>query len=410
MLFYEIKLAISLLLLIYQWYKLGFLDTYLHYLLERELSRLSCLPVEVESLKFQIVQGQCVAWIVGLQLKAPAVEIDNRWELEHIVTVDMIEIQFPFFSSTFLYLLSFTELAVVDKITVFGLRAYVEGYRGVAGELTFNVNLIGKRSSDGLEKGNYIEEIASNFGLDSADVIEDYFEASSGHLLSYSFWTGESKRHKSGEEISSKSNRRKSGVKDADEHSGFYHAAKVKLAHVYEKTKQTISEGISERIDALHVHLCGPEPVHFPGEFRFVCNHLYYEQIEIHMCRALPPQLRYLEQRPLVVSNLSLYNLGKSSTNTMADSISSYWETNDGTSSQRKSFGQQQLSSRRDSLDGNYGSTSDSYSNSTEFWNEFDIYNDGMDIRIFKYRFERKMLHALCTQNAGKICEEEKKK
>lgn len=387
MFFFELRLGLSAFLLIYEWYILGFLDSYLHYLLEKELSRLSCLPITIEKLHVQMEGGVGFAWIVGLQMKAPPVEEDERWELEHMITVELVEIKFPIFTSLFSYILSFGELAVLDNISVYGLKAFVEGYRNGEDEVSFNVNLIGKRRFTTKDGYFNIEEISINKGLENVVVLEDYFSYHLSADVPSSSLKGTAKRN------SGPTNNKCNNFHDYSESNKFYYSAKSKFANVYEKTKHTITESISDRINALHVHLCGPEPLHFPGEFRFICNYLYYDVIEIHMCRALPIQLRHLEQKPLVVQNMSLVEIGIPRIMMQSFNDNNDWK-----------WGLQEFTSKIDS-NLNLLPCSFNFSNHSLalFWDNLDLYEDGMDIRIFKYRFERKMLHALCKQNAGNL-------
>ncbi|RYY74634.1 hypothetical protein EON63_19600, partial [archaeon] len=116
--------------------------------------------------------------------------------------------------------------------------------------------------------------------------------------------------------------------------TGFYNTTKRKLNSLIDKTKQSIDYGIRERLKNLHAKISGPEPspaegeymytpytIHpipytlhhlppSPGDVRFIVDLLVFDLIEVHLLRALPPQLRHLEARPLVILKLQFDHVG----------------------------------------------------------------------------------------------------
>lgn len=65
---------------------MGILDIYLHYMTVKELQRVVKLPVEIDSVTCSL-SGE--ALIKGVHLYAPPIDIDSRWELDHIMTGTM---------------------------------------------------------------------------------------------------------------------------------------------------------------------------------------------------------------------------------------------------------------------------------------------------------------------------------
>jgi hypothetical protein len=151
MFFWEIRLLFSTFLLFYLWYGMGLFDYFLHQILVHELQKVVKLPVKVDAVTC-FVSG--IAIIKGIQISSPNINEDSRWELTHIVTIDLVQVKFPFFVSLFFFCFSNGELVIVDSVSVHGVRFYVEGYRslvksahGFDEELViYNVALIGKSS------------------------------------------------------------------------------------------------------------------------------------------------------------------------------------------------------------------------------------------------------------------------
>eukprot|EP01031_Cornospumella_fuschlensis_P029890 gene29890-36088_t len=92
--------------------------------------------------------------------------------------------------------------------------------------------------------------------------------------------------------------------------TGFYNTTKKKLNSLIDKTKQSIDYGIRERLKNLHAKISGPEPSPAEGDVRFIVDLLVFDLIEVHLLRALPPQLRHLEARPLVILELQFDHVG----------------------------------------------------------------------------------------------------
>ncbi len=427
MFWFELRIGLSAALLLTQWYYIGWVQDFLHFIAVCELSRLARLPAEIEKVDFFFNDFHtCSAIAHGVQVKAPPLSTDDRWELEQIVTVDAVHTSFPLIESLFLYLFSFGGLAVVHSVHIYGLRVNVEGHRDWDDMVSFNVSLIGKRTKkskndDSLADG--IEEQAKDMGMASAVLIENFYggkdfsEPSSNKsirtpsrkMVDASHHHQASPEHEHGDGILNRISERlslwKEGAKALNEtvveSGGIINATKAKLSDVYQKTKHSIEESIQDRIDALHVHLSGPEPIP-SSDFRFVCDHLFYDRVEIHMLRALPPQIRHLESKPLIVERLEFFNLGRGSCNELVRT-KHHAKHHSRTSSEISMMSPVQISSRDQHSE---RLTTDVTQKHTRPDNGsfmgIDLYEGGLDFRIFKYYFERRMLYALCKYNASK--------
>eukprot|EP00981_Chlorochromonas_danica_P007515 scaffold1767_cov178-Ochromonas_danica.AAC.20 len=92
---------------------------------------------------------------------------------------------------------------------------------------------------------------------------------------------------------------------------GFYQATKKKISNIYQHTKQSIELSVKEHIKAIHCKLCGQEPTTcLAGEPRLICEKMVFDVIEVHMLRALPVQIRHLEDKPLTVRQIEFDHLG----------------------------------------------------------------------------------------------------
>eukprot|EP01040_Poterioochromonas_malhamensis_P003834 gene3834-4096_t len=241
---------------------------------------------------------------------------------------------------------------------------------------------------------------------------------------------------------------------EVQESGGIYNATKQRIAHVYEKTKQSIDVTIADKINQLHVYLCGYEPLPTARMPRLICYHVAFRQLEIHLLRALPLQLRHLESKPLLVERLDFYDVGfdnlthiplptpKTSENpntTQPQSqphsppskpIDSSQSNADVADSSKSLHHLNHLLARMNIPSNSHGSGDASkrsslrsvsirYTPGTEV-NEvaveeedhllhlldlfsIDIWRSGMDAMIFKYHFERKILHKLFKSNAGRV-------
>jgi len=153
MLFWEFRIFVSLLLLLYLWYFIGFVDQALKYIIVCDLKRILGLPVSIDnvelSLKVEDINGsesfhlifsqlishcsfpslKATVYIRGLKVKSPPVEVDDRWDTENIIAVSLITVRFLFFKSLYLYIVSFTELIFVESVRVTNMRMNVEGHR-----------------------------------------------------------------------------------------------------------------------------------------------------------------------------------------------------------------------------------------------------------------------------------------
>lgn len=433
----ELRMTVSLMLLVVQWYYIGWITDFLHFIAVCELSRLARLPAEIEKVDFFFNDfHSCSAIAHGVQVKAPPLEVDDRWELEQIITVDAVHISFPLIESVFLYTLSFGGLAVVHSVHFYGLRVNVEGYRDWNDSLSFNVSLIGKRTKkskidDSLADG--IEEQAVDMGMETSVVIENYYggvkvvtsREDTARKRGYSTPTKPIQPQKTDNssiqihpspsegffsKISEHITILKEGAKALNEtvleSGGILNATKAKISDVYQKTKHSIEESIHDKIDALHVHLSGPEPKQASSDFRFVCDHLFYDRVEIHMYRALPPQIRHLESKPLIIDRLEFFNLGRGSSNELIRTRG-HLKRHSQTVAELSIMtpGGIQIQSR-DQHDKSSGSNIQVVKQQNKPGNDsflnIDLYEGGLDFRVFKYYFERRMLYALCKYNAGK--------
>jgi hypothetical protein len=142
MFFYEMRLAFSIYLLFRLWYHMRLIDYFLSNMLSTIGSRILKLPVYAEQVLFFFPS---TVHVHRLHIKPPPVDIDSRWEWEDIVTIDMIDVKFNFWSALCLYLLSYGELHYLESVYVHGLRFYVEGHR-VGEDISYNVSLLGGES------------------------------------------------------------------------------------------------------------------------------------------------------------------------------------------------------------------------------------------------------------------------
>lgn len=398
MVFYEIRVLVSTSILIYQWYLLGIFDNYLHYLACKELRKIAKLPVSIDKV---IVKLEGHAYIYGIKVKVPPIEEDSRWDLEYIVTVDLIKVDFPFFIAFAFFQLSFQELAIMRRVEVHGLRIYLEGFHreilnqehGCAAmdvegspsihyqssdatqsqkrgkhnssiplppqNTIYNITLIGKippkpdstiNSTQVSQK--YPEQLKSNpidlkyefsvrnLGMETVEIIEDYFVNASGTNdiqsdLDMDFSCSYKERSSSTNNINTNQNpndhhtslslkllhfkenlsQKYHEIKEIiHENGGIYNATKSSLHQFYSRTKHSIEEKIQDKIyDKLyeiHKNVSGEEPFRLPGELRVLCDEIIYYHIEIYLLRILPISLRYLEDKPLIVENLHFQNVG----------------------------------------------------------------------------------------------------
>lgn len=145
MFFYEIRLAMSIGVLCYQWYHMDVLNIYLTQMTQRVMSKLAKVPVTVDKVAYYFPN---TVHIYNFRIKPPPPDVDNRWEWEDIITVDLVDVKFHLLLASLFYLVSFDELYVLESISVHGLRFFVEGHKGLNDEQTiFNMNLLGGKET-----------------------------------------------------------------------------------------------------------------------------------------------------------------------------------------------------------------------------------------------------------------------
>lgn len=411
MFFYELRLSFSICLLCVLWYRMGLLDWYLCSMLERVGSRILKVPV-TGSVTFYFPNA---VMITNIRVKPPPPEVDSRWEWEDIVTVDLVNVKFNCFLSAAVYLFSYGELAVAESICVHGLRFFVEGHRPAPSEdMTFNVTLLGGAKRNKQEPA--AAEGAATVFTKMECVEEEYFAEPAAPAPALTPSTGSSLLSNGKASIASyvkSSAKALRQFNDSVSEAGLVGATRRKLTHLYHHTKASIELSLRERIKALHIKLSGAEPAHAEGEQRFICDLLVFDDIEVHMLRALPIHIRHLEQQPLTVRRLQFDHLGyegltvahRSSTPfpcpEHAQEEVSYSDITDGLivakDKSSKSSKEPVPSAEACSLP-----IAEQQLQQLDAWS-IDLYASGLDVMIFKHRFEQQMMLALCQGNAGRL-------
>lgn len=445
LLFYEVKLAFTLAILLYLWYMMGLLNFVVKLLCIAEMQRVTRLPIEIDTL---IVDLSGSAIITGIKVMPPPIVDDSRWELAHIISIDFIRVHFPFFPAFLFFFLSWGELVILDDISIHGLRFYIEGYRESDGKLSFNVNLIGKRKTeDPLPDG--IDQLTTLYGLDTVILHENYF---SGTIIT------PSNRHNQKVDFSQPKTEKNVKTENSLQTESFpqeqpslrnwaskmFSYAETEIGHhgglfnaAIHRAKRAVDRKIHEKIASLHIHLVGEEPKKTVRGMRIISRHVHYDYIEINLVRALPISLRRLERKPLIVEKLDFTCLGfehvpltpllpvtRVNPITQANPViqsnpvsrASYISRSNSLSQEKPHF-----FSSFSSTSHHNTQTENETENHVEVQPEpqqqqqqfpqrrhidylnLPVNTAGLDARIFKYWFERKLLFALYKSNASRL-------
>ena len=138
-----------------------------------------------------------------------------------------------------------------------------------------------------------------------------------------------------------------------------------------------------------------------------ICGTISFMNIDIFMKRALPIQLRHLEQKPLRVSHLRMQDIGLSAvsgvgccpTSSSSNSVvaSSVPAVAAGSSTQSPND-----TASKEAMVALESAWAAHAVRSTSV-RTVDVYNAGVDVNVIKYRFERLLLISLYHCNAGRL-------
>lgn len=119
MFIFELKILVSFALLLILWYKLRFIDALIKYLVVLDIKRVAKLPVTIENVVFS-VSGYCI--LENVRVHRPPPEVDDRWQVDTMVSASCIYIEFPLLISLWFQLMSAQQLMVYDSIQVTGRK------------------------------------------------------------------------------------------------------------------------------------------------------------------------------------------------------------------------------------------------------------------------------------------------
>lgn len=311
-----------MLLLMWLWLEMGLFQPFLKWMCITEMRKVLRVPITIDALSVHIESlERGVVTIHGLRVKPPPVNIDDRWELDDIVVVNSIRVVVPLVSSLFLYACSLGRLFLMDEVVVHGVHIFIEGFREHSDKISFNISVLGKKMEEPLPVG--VEFLVVKADMDVA-IDEEYFSpsrfplAEDLHPASHSTRLArksdkvkehEDHRHSHGSPAVLTDSVKKCHPK-VDKHEGIIHATKEKLHNLYEHAKHSVQERIFEKLNQLHEYVQGPEPQPVTFGERFVCRRVVFDGIEINLVRALPYRLRHLERKPLCVDVLEFSFLG----------------------------------------------------------------------------------------------------
>lgn len=143
MLFYEIRLLISISIIILFLEKSRILDSLLKIFLQWYIGYLFHLPIRINTCYINLYNG--IFQMSGFQILVPDKSIDNRWYHECILEISFIDIKFCLFNSLISFILTFGYLVYVKNITIDSMKIFIEGYEDpVTGDFSINMDLIGK--------------------------------------------------------------------------------------------------------------------------------------------------------------------------------------------------------------------------------------------------------------------------
>ena len=143
MLFYEIRVLISLFVIILFLEKSRMLDSLLKLFLQWYIGYLLKLPIRINACYVNLSNG--IFQMSGFQILAPDKTIDPRWYHECILEISFLDVRFYLFDSILSFILTFGYQAYVKNITVDSMKIFIEGYEDpVTGNLSVNMDLIGK--------------------------------------------------------------------------------------------------------------------------------------------------------------------------------------------------------------------------------------------------------------------------
>lgn len=312
-----------MLLLLWMWLEMGLLQPVLKWMCITEMRKVLRVPITIETLSVHIESiERGIIVISGLRVKPPPVSIDDRWELDDIVFVNSIRVVVPLFSSLFLYVCSLGRLFLMDEVVVDGVHIFIEGFREHNDKISFNISVLGKKMEEPLPAD--VEFLVVKADMDVA-IDDEYFSPSRFPVSSdfQSFSSNSSRLAKKSEKMKEHDDHRHAHGSPAvlsdsvkkcptkvDKHEGIIHATKERLHSLYEHAKHSVQERIFEKLNQLHEYVQGPEPQPVTFGERFVCRRVAFDGIEINLIRALPYRLRHLERKPLCVDVLEFSFLG----------------------------------------------------------------------------------------------------
>ena len=143
MVFYEIRILISLFVIVVFLEKSRILDSLLKIFLQMYLGYLFNLPIRINTCYVNLRSG--IFQMSGFQILVPDKKQDGRWYYECIVEISFLDVKFYLFNSIISFILTLGYQAYVKTITVDGMKIFIEGYEDpVSGNMSFNLDLIGK--------------------------------------------------------------------------------------------------------------------------------------------------------------------------------------------------------------------------------------------------------------------------
>lgn len=310
-----------MLLLLWMWLEMGLLQPILKWMCITEMRKVLRVPITIETLSVHIESlERGIIVISGLRVKPPPVNIDDRWELDDIIFVNSIRVVVPLFSSLFLYVCSLGRLFLMDEVVVDGVHIFIEGFREHNDKISFNISVLGKKMEEPLPAD--VEFLVVKADMDVV-IDDEYFTTTRFPVADdfQSFSSSSSRLTKKSEKIREHDDHHhphgspavlSDSVKKcpANKHEGIIHATKEKLHSLYEHAKHSVQERIFEKLNQLHEYVQGPEPQPVTYGERFVCRRVAFDRIEINLIRALPYRLRHLERKPLCVDVLEFSFLG----------------------------------------------------------------------------------------------------